>query len=381
MTRAEQPTAPHPAPDDALVADSRERAVRALLRHPQLRRLWSAQLVSGVGDTLALLVLVVLSLQAAFLQGSFGGGYRGLAFAVAIVFAVRILATLLFGAVLLGPLTALTSQDGPLDRRWTMVGADGLRAALLIVAPLWIDWTPDSAVAVLLVTVFLTAVAERFWTVCRESAAPALLPAPPPEGASVRPLPDHIGTLRRLTLRTGFVAVPLAAAALVAAGLLNNLLGTGIDWFDQHQAALGSYVAAGLFAASLSVLTFLELPGTRTPRARSPLEGCAARRPPPASTGAAPARSRCWCSPAPPWQARSPRPSAWPCCTPWTSAAARCCTACWCSPSPAGSSSVSARRPRSSPRCPAAACWPSRPPSPASPCSPPASSPTSPACC
>ncbi|MEU0440114.1 dTMP kinase [Streptomyces sp. NPDC006186] len=277
MTRAEQPTAPHPAPDDALVADSRERAVRALLRHPQLRRLWSAQLVSGVGDTLALLVLVVLSLQAAFLQGSFGGGYRGLAFAVAIVFAVRILATLLFGAVLLGPLTALTSQDGPLDRRWTMVGADGLRAALLIVAPLWIAWTPDSAVAVLLVTVFLTAVAERFWTVCRESAAPALLPAPPPEGASVRPLPDHIGTLRRLTLRTGFVAVPLAAAALVAAGLLNNLLGTGIDWFDQHQAALGSYVAAGLFAASLSVLTFLELPGTRTPRARSPLEGL--RRP------------------------------------------------------------------------------------------------------
>ncbi|GHF76216.1 dTMP kinase [Streptomyces griseosporeus] len=277
MTRAEQPTAHHPAPDDALVADSRERAVRALLRHPQLKRLWSAQLVSGVGDTLALLVLVVLALQAALVQGSFGGGYRGVAFAVAIVFAVRILATLLFGAVLLGPLTALTSQEGPLDRRWTMVGADGLRAALLIVAPLWIDWTPDDALAFLLVTVFLTAVAERFWTVCRESAAPALLPAPPLEGATVRPLPDHMDALRRLSLRTGFVAVPLAAAALVVAGLLNNLLGSGIDWFAQHQAALGSYVAAGLFAASLSVLTFLELPGTRTPRARSPLEGL--RRP------------------------------------------------------------------------------------------------------
>ncbi|MFF9625396.1 dTMP kinase [Streptomyces griseosporeus] len=277
MTRAEQPTAHHPAPDDALVADSRERAVRALLRHPQLKRLWSAQLVSGVGDTLALLVLVVLALQAALVQGSFGGGYRGVAFAVAIVFAVRILATLLFGAVLLGPLTALTSQEGPLDRRWTMVGADGLRAALLIVAPLWIDWTPDDALAFLLVTVFLTAVAERFWAVCRESAAPALLPAPPLEGAAVRPLPDHMDALRRLSLRTGFVAIPLAAAALVAAGLLNNLLGSGIDWFAQHQAALGSYVAAGLFAASLSVLTFLELPGTRTPRARSPLEGL--RRP------------------------------------------------------------------------------------------------------
>ncbi|MGV9891573.1 dTMP kinase [Streptomyces sp. NPDC003395] len=277
MTRADQPTAPNPVPDDALVADSRERAVRALLRHPQLRRLWSAQVVGGVGDVLALLVLVLLALQAAIDQGSFGGGYRGVAFAVATVFAVRILGTLLFGAVLLGPLTSLTSQDGPLDRRWTMVGADGVRAALLIVAPLWIDWTPRDALAVLLVTVFLTSIAERLWTVCRESAAPALLPAPPPEGATVRPLPDHLDALRRLSLRTAFAAIPVGAAVLVLAALLNNLLGTGIDWFDQHKAALASYVAAGLFAASLSVLTFLELPATRTPRARSPLEGL--RRP------------------------------------------------------------------------------------------------------
>ncbi|WP_406394002.1 dTMP kinase [Streptomyces sp. NBC_00882] len=277
MTRAQQPTALDPAPDDALVADSRERAVRALLRRPQLKRLWSAQLVGGIGDTLALLVLVLLVLQAAISQGSFGGGYRGVAFAVATVFGTRILATLLFGAVLLGPLTSLTSHEGPLDRRWTMVGADGVRLALLIVAPLWIDWTPDNALAMLLVTAFVIGVAERFWTVCRESAAPALLPEPPPEGATVRPLPDHLDALRRLSLRTTFVAIPLAGAALVVAGLLNNLLGSGLDWFGQHQAALASYVAAGLFAASLSVLTFLELPGTRTPRARSPLEGL--RRP------------------------------------------------------------------------------------------------------
>ncbi|MGA5187672.1 dTMP kinase [Streptomyces griseoincarnatus] len=272
MTRAEQPTASPPAPDDALVADSRERAVRALLRRPQVKRLWSAQLVGGAGDVLALLVLVLLVLQASVAEQAFGGGYRGAAFAVATVFGVRILATLLFGAVLLGPLTSLTSQDGPLDRRWTMVGADGLRAALLIVAPLWIDWTPDNALALLLVTAFVAGVAERFWTVSREGAAPALLPGPPPEGASIRPLPDHLDALRRLSLRTGFVAIPLAALTLVVAALCNNLLGTGIEWFGRHQAALASYVAAGLFAASLSVLTFLELPGTRTPRPRSPLE-------------------------------------------------------------------------------------------------------------
>ncbi|MFI2436554.1 dTMP kinase [Streptomyces sp. NPDC018693] len=277
MTPAEQPTAPTPVPDETLVADSRERAVRALLRRPQLKRLWSAQLVGGVGDVLALLVFVLLALQAAIAQGAFGGGYRGMAFAVAIVFAVRILATLLFGAVLLGPLTTLTAKDGPLDRRWTMVGGDGVRAALLIVAPLWIDWTPDDALVFLLVTVFLTGVAERLWTIARESAAPALLPAPPLEGATVRPLPDHLDALRRLSLRTGFVAIPLGAVALVVAGLFNNLLGAGIEWFAQHQAALASYVAAGLFAASLSVVVLLELPDARTPRARSPLEGL--RRP------------------------------------------------------------------------------------------------------
>ncbi|RZU30279.1 dTMP kinase [Streptomyces sp. BK022] len=233
--------------------------------------------MSGVGDALALLVLVVLVLQAAVAQGSLGGGYRGAAFAVATVFGARVLATVLFGAVLLGPLTTLTAPDGPLDRRWTMVGADGVRAALLIVAPLWIDWTPGNALTVLLATAFVTGIAERLWTVCRESAAPALLPAPPPEGASVRPLPDHLDALRRLSLRTGFVALPLAAAVLVTASLFNNLLATGIAWFDQHHAALAAYVAAGLFAASVSVLTALKLPGTRTPRPRSPLEGL--RRP------------------------------------------------------------------------------------------------------
>ncbi|MEU3393648.1 dTMP kinase [Streptomyces albidoflavus] len=277
MTRAEQPTVVNPAPDDALVADSRERAVRALLRFRPLKQLWGAQLVGGVGDVLALFVLVVLAFHTSLAQGAFGGGYQGAAFTVSVVLGVRVLATLLFGAVLLGPVSSLTAPDGPLDRRWTMVVADGLRAALLIVAPLWIDWTPDTALATLLVTVFVLGVAERFWTVCRESAAPALLPAPAAGADAVRPLPDRSDALHRLFLRTTFAGVPLAAAVLVAVTLVGNLLATGIDWFATHQVALASYVAAGLFAASLSGVYFLTLPGTRTPRARSPLEGL--RRP------------------------------------------------------------------------------------------------------
>ncbi|MGW2389376.1 dTMP kinase [Streptomyces lydicamycinicus] len=281
MTRAEQPTVVTPT-SGALAADSRERAVRALLRFPPLKRLWSAQFVGGIGDALSMLVLVLLALQAALYvplggEAAFGGGYRGAALAVTVVFAARMLAMLLFGAVLLGPLSALTAPAGPLDRRWTMIGADVLRLALLVIAPLWIDWTPDNALAWLLVTVFVTGVAERFWTVARESAAPGLLPTPPPEGAAVRPLPDNMDALRRLSLRTTFVSLPIAAAVLVVGTLISKLLGTGIDWFRLHQAALGSYVAAGLFAASVSILYFIELPGVPTPRPRSPLEGL--RRP------------------------------------------------------------------------------------------------------
>ncbi|MEU0378887.1 dTMP kinase [Streptomyces cyaneofuscatus] len=286
MTRAEQPTVVSPT-SDTLAADSRERAVRALLRVPPLKRLWSAQLVGGIGDALALLVLVLLSLQAAVLEGSFGAGYRGAAFAVAAVFGARILSTVLFGAVLLGPLTSLTAPGGKLDRRWLMIGTDALRLALLIIAPLWIDWVPDEAPMMILITVFVTGAAERLWTVAKESAAPALLPAPPIEGAAVRPLPDHLDALRRLSLRTNFLAVPAAAVVLLIATLIGNLLGTGLEWFSFHQAALGSYVAAGLFSASISTLYFLELPDTQTPRPRSPLEGL--RRP---TTGSGPDKGR-----------------------------------------------------------------------------------------
>ncbi|MEU9416176.1 dTMP kinase [Streptomyces sp. NPDC048272] len=300
MTRAEQPTVvtdtetadENATYDEALAADSRERAVRALLRTPRLRRLWSAQLVSGIGDALALLVLVLLAYQAAVSEGTFGEGYRGAALAVAAVFGVRVVATVLFGAVLLGPLAKLTAPGGKLDRRWTMVGADGVRIGLFVVAPLWLDWIPAHAMTALLATVFVSGAAERLWTLAKDSAAPALLPAPPPEGATVRPLPDHLDTLRRLTLRTAFAALPVAAAALLASTLVGRALGLGVDWFAANQAALGSYVAAGLFAASVSLLLPLVLPGTKTPRPRSPLEGLrapkAGDRPDKGRTGAVP---------------------------------------------------------------------------------------------
>jgi dTMP kinase len=257
---------------DALAADSRDRAVGALLRVPALRRLWNAQLTGAVADRLGLLVLLWLTAQAAGAAGAFGGGYRGVALATAAVLAARLAATVLFGAALLGPLSAATAESGPLDRRWTMIGADGVRLALFIVAPLWITWTPDSAYVWLLVTAFAVGMAERLWAVAKDGAAPLLLPAPSAD-ATVRPAPDRLATLHRLDLRTSFVALPLAAAALVAVTLVNTLLATGVDWFGLHQVALSSYVAAGLFSSSMAVLSALELPSGTAARPRSPLEG------------------------------------------------------------------------------------------------------------
>ncbi len=270
MTRAERTGQPDDF-TDALAADSRERAVGALLRVPTLRKLWTAQFTGAVGDRLGLLALLALAVQAEAVQQALGGGYRGVGFAIAIVFVLRLLAGLLFGAVLLGPLAALTSPQGVLNRRWTMIGADAVRLALFVVAPLWIDWVPTTALSWLLVTVFVTGVCERIWTIAKDGAAPALLPAQPSDG--VRPGRDHLAALRRLDLRTGFVALPIAAAGLIVAALLNNVLGVWSLWFGLHHVALGSYVAAGLFAASIAVLSLLELPDVVTPRPHSPLEG------------------------------------------------------------------------------------------------------------
>ena len=77
--------------------------MRALLRFPPLKRLWSAQLVGGVGDALALLVLVLLTFRRRSPRARSAAATAGAAFAVAAVFGARVLATLLFGAVLLGP--------------------------------------------------------------------------------------------------------------------------------------------------------------------------------------------------------------------------------------------------------------------------------------
>ncbi|WP_344463024.1 dTMP kinase [Kitasatospora kazusensis] len=277
MTSEAQPTPTRTgAPDLPEVAPAGtpgERA-RALLRLRPYRRLWTAQLVSGTADRLSLLVLLVLGWAAAAAQGPFGHGYRGEAFAVAAVLAARLLASGLFGAALLGPLHRLVG--GRLDRRWTLLGADVLRAVLIGVAPWWLTWTHGSAVYLLLGTAFLTGAAERVWSVTKGAAVPGLLPPADPyaPAAEQRPSAAELDTVRRLDLRTGWATVPLAAVALIALTLVNNVCAAlGSDWLRANQVTV-----AGLGAAALSVVAAVliypqELPSGASAAPRSPLQG------------------------------------------------------------------------------------------------------------
>ncbi|MFJ6379624.1 dTMP kinase [Kitasatospora sp. NPDC092039] len=276
MTSEEQPTpSAAPAarawasdlPEVAPAGTPMDRA-RALLRTRAYRRLWTTQLIGGTADRLGLLVLLALTVIAAAEGGRFGSPPRSLAFALAAVLAVRVLATGLVGVALLGPVHRLVA--GKLDRRWTLFGADVLRALLIGLAPWWSVWMgsaakPSGAAAyVLLATVFLTGAAERVRGIAKAAAVPGLLPPADPyaPAAEQRPAAANLESARGIDRFTGWVTVPLGAVGLVAFTLLNNIAAAlGSDWLRAHQLTFAALGAAGLFAASAVRGYLQQLPG------------------------------------------------------------------------------------------------------------------------
>ncbi|GAA2816322.1 dTMP kinase [Kitasatospora sp. CM 4170] len=289
MTSEEQPTPSAPAaarpgtPDllEVVPAGTPGERARALLRLRPYRRLWTTQLIGGTADRLGFLVLLALTVIAAALGGQFGDLPRNLAFAVAAVFAARLAATGLVGVALLGPVHGLLA--GKLDRRWTLFGADALRAVLVGLAPWWIVWLSSgprpsaAATYVLLGTVFVTGAAERVWAIAKAAAVPGLLPPANPyaPAAEQRPSAADLDTVRTLDRRTGWGTVPLAATALVALTLVNNVFAAlGSDWLRAHQTTFAALGAAALFAVSAVRVYLQQLPGGPVAVApHSPLQG------------------------------------------------------------------------------------------------------------
>ncbi|MEU3573550.1 dTMP kinase, partial [Kitasatospora sp. NPDC036755] len=306
MTSEEQPTpSAAPAaraaradlPDVAPAGTPADRA-RALLRTRAYRRLWTTQLIGGTADRLGLLVLLALTVIAAAQGGQFGGLPRSLAFALAAVLAVRVLATGLVGVALLGPVHQLVA--GRLDRRWTLFGADVLRVLLLGVAPWWSVWLGSAAkpsgaaTYVLLASVFVTGAAERVWGITKAAAVPGLLPSADPHApaAERRPAAANLESVRGIDRFTGWVTVPLGAAGLVVLTLLNNIgAALGSDWLRAHQLTFAALGAAGLFAASAVRGYLQQLPGGPVSVAPvSPLQGL--RAPTDAAPGPALSKGR-----------------------------------------------------------------------------------------
>ncbi|MFG2903959.1 dTMP kinase [Kitasatospora sp. NPDC048286] len=306
MTSEEQPT-PSAAPAArARATDLPEVApagtpvdrARALLRTRAYRRLWTTQLVGGTADRLGLLVLLALTVIAAAQGGQFGSLPRSLAFALAAVLAVRVLATGLVGVALLGPVHRLVA--GRLDRRWTMFGADVLCALLIGLAPWWSVWLgsaakPSGAAAyVLLATVFVTGAAERVRGIARSAVVPGLLPSADPHlpVAEQRPSAANLESVRSIDRFTGWVTVPLGAVGLVAFTLLNNIgAALGSDWLRAHQLTFAALGAAGLFAAAAVRGHLQQLPGGPVSVAPvSPLQGL--RAPTDAAPGPALSKGR-----------------------------------------------------------------------------------------
>ncbi len=138
--------------------------------------------------------------------------------------------------------------------------------------------------------------------------------------------------------------MPIAAATLVVVSLVSNLLGAGITWFDQHQGA--RLVRRRRTVRRLALRAHVQPPDTRTPRARSPLEGL--RRPRTGTgvdngrTGAIPLLVLACAAVAAAIAAAVA--VSW-CCRPRTWAADRSRSACWCWRWTGVSSSASGRPP------------------------------------
>ncbi|TDU05637.1 thymidylate kinase [Streptomyces sp. 846.5] len=267
MTSAEQPIEPvATAPLTVVPGGSLAERAGALLRVRSYQKLWRTQLLGAIGDRLALLVLVVLVVQVAVTGSSSDQVYRHALLGIAAVLGARLLASLAVGVLLLGPVHRLLDKA---DRRWSLLGTDVLGAVLIGVAPFWTVWFHSTAAIWLIVTAFVLGAAERFGAIAREAVAGRLLPSAAP-GV---PVVDQSPVLRHIDRRTGYAALPLAAAALAGFSLIENGIASGGNWLGHHVGTVSAFGAAGFLIAAAVLLYLEELPsvpaGSAAPR--SPL--------------------------------------------------------------------------------------------------------------
>jgi len=171
---------------------------RSVLAIPAFRKLWQAMAISSFGDWLGLLASTALAQQLA------GGDYAKANFAIAGVFIVRLLPS-----VILGPFAGVIADK--FDRRKLMIVCDVLRFSLYLSIPIVGNyfWLYTASI--------LAEVVTLFWSPAKEASVPNLVPKSKLENAN------------QVSLLAAYGSAPIAAILFstlaLFAGAINAALG------------------------------------------------------------------------------------------------------------------------------------------------------------
>ncbi|GAB2564488.1 dTMP kinase [Kribbella endophytica] len=211
-----------PEPYDPLTDPAPAHDVRAVLRIRAFRRLWIAFGLSSLGDWIGLLALTAMAKNFA------GDDYQAANFAIGGVLFLRVLP-----ALVMGPVAGWVADR--LDRRWTMIIGDMIRAAFFVSIPIvgTLTWV--------LVATVLIEIVSLIWGPSKDASVPNLVPRHRLEAAN------------QISLVTTYGSALPAAVIFTAITLAGRGLGdVAID--------IAVYVNAATFAVSgLAIISVAEI--------------------------------------------------------------------------------------------------------------------------
>jgi dTMP kinase len=184
-----------PEPYDPLSDPAPAHDLRAVLRIRAFRRMWIGFGLSSLGDWIGLLALTAMAKSFA------GDDYQAANFAIGGVLFLRVLP-----ALVMGPVAGWVADR--LDRRWTMIIGDLVRAALFVTIPLvgTLTW--------LLVATVLIEIVSLIWLPAKDASVPNLVPRHRLEAANQLSLITTYGSA--LPAAAVFTAITLLAKGVEA---------------------------------------------------------------------------------------------------------------------------------------------------------------------
>ena len=218
-----------PEPYDALNDPAPAHDLRAVLRIRAFRRLWIAFGLSSLGDWVGLLALTAMAKALA------GDDYQAANFAIGGVLFFRVLP-----ALVMGPIAGWIADR--LDRRWTMIVGDLLRAALFVTIPVvgTLTW--------LLVATVLIEIVSLVWGPAKDASIPNLVPRHRLEAAN------------QLSLITTYGSALPAAIVFTLISLLMRGFSVTTGKLDDHSIEVAVYVNAATFLISgLAIISVAEI--------------------------------------------------------------------------------------------------------------------------